>query len=260
MKKKRINLATLAHTLSGKERARLILKDVHEKAFTNKKGFLTDKERDGLLLMPNDETWNEYEKWRKTYDSVKELISVMTEIYLRFIYYYEILRRTHLYLCLAPVMDCLSCIIEDEVKNPEKKKQAKETIDLLQVFKTVNGNKVFKDDKNLSKDKALSVFDQACSFVTMQNILDRISEELGFNVIEGRSHEECLLRYAKDIDYSIESHNKIVRENTKGLNNISPLLIDDPAINPQIHASWTGIVFGENTKESEASRGNIKNE
>jgi len=49
MADKTLNLVGDAHLLSGKERARLIIKDAHEKAFGDKKGFLTESERQALL-------------------------------------------------------------------------------------------------------------------------------------------------------------------------------------------------------------------
>lgn len=55
-----LNLERDASLLTGKERARLVIKDAHEKQYGNKKGFLTDGEINALRTMTDHKTSEEY--------------------------------------------------------------------------------------------------------------------------------------------------------------------------------------------------------
>jgi hypothetical protein len=250
MTQKSLNLITESPYLSGKERARLIIKDAHEKTFGSKRGFLSDTEIKALLRMPDYQVSEEYDKYVEIYGKTPLIMGTITEAYLRFKYFYESLKKAHLLLNLSPAIEYLTGIIKDEIKDKKKKKEALKIIDLIQMVKISDDGKLhLKDSLNFIKKTVPKVFEQACYFVSMKRIVDRINEELGFNVFIGKSYNEAYQIYIKEVGLCIKEHNRIMNEKAGKIENIEDYLIAEPTYNTNVYEEWTEIVFKEKPKD-----------
>ncbi len=246
MAEKTLNLENNAHLLSGKERARLIIKDAHEKAFGDKKGFLTESERQALLRMPDYRVSEEYRKYCDIYEKMPVIMGVITEAYLRFKYHYETLKKAHLLLNLSPAVDYLAELIDEHIKDDKAKKDALKITDMIQALEiSSDGRMNFKDIIQFIKMTAHKAYEQACYFISMKKIVERMNEELGFNIFIGKRYDEAYQTYIEEVSLCIKEHNKIMEKAGKDIGDLQDYLIKEPTYNTDVYDEWKEILFKE---------------
>lgn len=246
MADKTLDLTRDARVLSGKERARLIIKDAHEKAFGDKKGFLTESERQALLRMPDYSVSEEYKKYLDIYEKMPVIMGVITEAYLRFKYRYESLKKAHLLLNLSPAIDYLSQIIDDHIADTKAKKDALKITDMIQALEiSPDGKLTFKDIILFIKETVPKAYEQACYFISMKKIVERMNEELGFNIFLGKRYNEAYQTYIEEVTLCIKEHNDIMKKAGKEIEDLQDYLIKEPTYNTDVYEEWTGILFKE---------------
>jgi hypothetical protein len=246
MAEKLLNLEKEAHLLSGKERARLIIKDAHEKAFGDKRGFLTDAERNALLRMPDYKVSEDYKRYLEIYEKTPVIMGVITETYLRFKYHYETLKKAHLLLNLSPAVDYLAGIIDEHISDEKAKKEALKITDMIQALEiSPDGKLTFKDIVRFIKETVPQVYEQACYFVSMRKIVERMNEELGFNIFIGKRYNEAYQNYIEEVNLSIKEHNEIMKKAGKDIEDLKDYLIKEPTHNTNVYEEWAEILFGE---------------
>jgi len=244
MAEKTLNLENNAHLLSGKERARLIIKDAHEKAFGDKKGFLTDGERQALLRMPDYKVSAEYKKYLEIYEKMPVIMGVITEAYLRFKYHYETLKKAHLLLNLSPAVDYLAELIDEHIKDKKAKKDALKITDMIQALEISSDGKMnFKDIIQFIKMTAHKAYEQACYFISMKKIVEQMNEELGFNIFVGKRYNEAYQAYIEEVTLCIKEHNDIMKKAGKDIGDLKDYLIKEPTYNTDVYDEWKEILF-----------------
>jgi hypothetical protein len=244
MAKELLNLGRDANLLSGKERARLILKDAHEKAFGDKKGFLTDSERTALLRMPDYQVSEEYKRYCELYEKMPVIMGVITEAYLRFKYRYETLKKAHLLLNLSPAVDYLAELIGEHIKDTKAKQDALKITDMIQALEiSSDGNLTFKDIVLFIKETVPKTYEQACYFVSMKKIVERMNEELGFNTFIGKRYNEAYQAYIEEVTLCIKEHNDIMQKAGKDIEDLKDYLIPEPTFKTNVYDEWTRILF-----------------
>ena len=242
-----MNLTKDAHLLSGKERAKLIIRDAHEKAFGDKKGFLTESEISALRRMTDYRASEEYNKCWEIYNKVPVIMGAVTEAYLRFKYRYETLKKAHLLLNLSPAVDYLSGLIEDNIKDEKAKADALKIADMLQALDVKDDGKLtFKDIISFIQDTVPQAYEQACYFISMKKIVERMNEELGFNIFVGKRYKEALEAYIEEVALCIKEHNDIIKKVGDGkIEDLQDYLIKEPTFNTNVYDDWANILFGE---------------
>lgn len=246
MADKTLDLVSNAHLLSGKERARLIIKDAHEKAFGDKKGFLTESETQALLRMPDYQVSGEYKKYLEIYEKMPVIMGVITEAYLRFKYCYETLKKAHLLLNLSPAVDYLAEIIDEHITDEKAKKDALKITDMIQALDiSSDGKLTFKDIVRFIKETVPKAYEQACYFISMKKIVERMNEELGFNIFIGKRYNEAYQTYIEEVNLCIKEHNEIMKKAGKDIADLNDYLIQEPTYNTDVYEEWTEILFKE---------------
>jgi len=244
MADKTLNLVGDAHLLSGKERARLIIKDAHEKAFGDKKGFLTESERQALLRMPDYRVSEEYRKYCDIYEKMPVIMGVITEAYLRFKYRYESLKKAHLLLNLSPAIDYLAQIIDDNIADEKAKKDALKITDMIQALEiSPDGKLTFKDTIRFIKETVPKAYNFACAFVSMKKIVEDMNEALGFNIFVGKRYNEAYQAYIEEVNLCIKEHNDIMKKVGKDIGDLNDYLIQEPTYKTNVYAEWADILF-----------------
>lgn len=246
MADKTLNLVNDAHLLSGKERARLIIKDAHEKAFGDKKGFLTESEKQALLRMPDYKVSAEYRKYLEIYEKMPVIMGVITEAYLRFKYHYETLKKAHLLLNLSPAVDYLAELIDEHIKDEKARKDALKITDMIQALEiSPDGKLNFKDIVQFIKITAHKAYEQACYFISMKKIVEQMNEELGFNIFVGKRYNEAYQAYIEEVTLCIKEHNEIMKKAGKDIGDLQDYLIKEPTYNTDVYDEWKEILFKE---------------
>lgn len=244
MTDKTLNLVGDAHLLNGKERARLIIKDAHEKAFGDKKGFLTESEKQALLRMTDYKVSAEYRQYIEIYEKMPVIMGVITEAYLRFKYHYETLKKAHLLLNLSPAVDYLAGIIDEHIADAKAKKDALKITDMIQALEiSPDGKLNFKDIIQFIQMTAHKAYEQACYFVSMKKIVERMNEELGFNIFIGKRYNEAYQTYIEEVTLCIKEHNEIMKKAGKDIEDLQDYLIKEPTHNTDVYDEWVGILF-----------------
>jgi len=245
MAEKAVNLISDAHLLSGKERARLVLKDSHQKTFIDKKGFLTEEEVKALIRMTDYKVHEEYTQYVEIYHKTPFIAGVITEAYLRFKYHYESLKKAHLLLNLSPAIEYLSQLIDENITDEKKKDEALKITEMIQALNIDDkGDITLKDSLRYIKDTVPKAYEQACSFISMRKIVDRVNEELGFNVFIGKRYNEAYQNYINEVKLCIAEHNGIMKK-IEGLKDITDYIIKEPTFNTTTYDEWTKILFNE---------------
>jgi hypothetical protein len=251
MGQQKINLIREAPFLSGQERARLVIKDAHEKTFGDRKGFLNEAEVKALRRMTDYKVSEEYNKYVDAYQKTPVLMGAITEAYLRFKYFYENLQKAHILLTLSPIINSLTDIIKTKLTgSDEDKAEALGLADLIQTLKlSEDGKRTIKDSLDFVKETVSNVHGQACYFVSMKRIVDRLNEELGFDVFTGKTFGQAFRSYAVEIVSAIKDHNSIMQAKAGEVENINDYLISPPDHKNEIYEEWTLIVFKEKAKD-----------
>ena len=240
-----IDLIKDAHLLNGKERARLVIKDAHQKSFIDKKGFLNEAEVTALLRMTDYNVSEEYRRYVDMYHKTPVIAGVITEAYLRFKYHYESLKKAHLLLNLSPAIEYLSQLIDENITDEKKKGEALKITDMIQALNIDDkGDITLKDSLQFIKDTVPKAYEQACSFISMKKIVDRLNDELGFNVFLGKRYNEAYQNYINEVRLCIAEHNGIMKK-IEGLKNIGDYIIAEPTYNTDTYDEWTKILFNE---------------
>lgn len=245
MAEKAVNLISDAHLLSGKERARLVIKDAHQKSFIDKKGFLTEEEVNALLRMTDYNVSEEYRRYVDMYQKTPVIMGVITEAYLRFKYHYESLKKAHLLLNLSPAIEYLSQLVDENIADEKKKSDALKITEMIQALNIDDkGDITLKNSLRYIKDTVPKAYEQACSFISMKKIVDRLNDELGFNVFIGKRYNEAYQNYINEVRLCIAEHNGIMKK-IEGLKDIGDYLIAEPTYNTDTYDEWAKILFNE---------------
>lgn len=244
-----INLVKDAHLLSGKERARLVIKDAHQKAFIDQKGFLTESEVTALRRMTDYKINEDFNIYVEMYHKTPVIMGAITEAYLRFKYHYESLKKAHLLLNLSPAIEYLSQIIEETIADQKKKAEALKIAEMIQALNIdPKGDITLKDSLRYIKDIVPMAYEQACYFISMKQIVDRVNEELAFNVFVGKRYNEAYQNYINEVRLCIAEHNDIIKK-IEGLKDIKDYIIPEPTYNTPTYEEWAKILFKEKSKD-----------
>ena len=251
MTKKVLNLEKEAKYLNGKERARLIIKDSHERMYF-KKGFLSERERQSLLVMESRSMGEEYEKYTSMYQMTPIIMGTITESYLRFKYYYESLKKAHLFINHAPAVELLTGMIKKGMAK-DQKEDALKIVDLLQAITiSEDGKKVsFKQTLRYVREAVDSSHQYACVFVSMKKIVDRMTEELGFCPFKGRGYDESYNNYIQEIELCVKEHNSFIEQLAKDreLKDKEDYLIPEPSFKTDVYYEWAETIFKDKNDE-----------
>ena len=223
-----VNIERQAHLLNGGERARLIIKDTHQKTFGDRKGFLSPTEKEALMCMSDHQVKEEYEALWKTYEQMPLTMANVTEAYLRFKYYFEALKKVHLLLNISIALNCLSKLIEENIANEDAKRDAVKIIDAIQALKTDPiGKPAFKENLSFVKWIVSTASKQARHFISMKKTVDNINDAMGFNIFYEHYSERCQI-FAEEISLCIKEHNRIMKRFGEGISDLDSYLISEP--------------------------------
>lgn len=255
--------------LSARERARLVIKDNHEKHFL-KKGFLTDTEIDSLTTFKEPATAKEYRKYWNLYQKRPIIIGLANETYLRFKYLYSYLERAHLLISLYPSIKYLAEVITAEVKDGEKRENALLMTDLLQGKAAPETYKKLTGDENFSRRTPTvilrkmtpQVYKQACYCYAVKRLIDKINKELSFNVFTGGNCEKIYQDYIPDIELSIKQHNRIIQKYKNELEDelnsyifeppiyeLNSYIIPKPTYKTPFYKEWEDYLFKDKPRD-----------
>lgn len=237
--------------MSGKERAKLILKDAHYRQFVDKKGFLNESERQDLLRMPDHESSEAYSRYCHVYEKTVVIMGVITEAYTKFKYYFETLRKAHLLLNFAPALEHLKGIIADGITDEEKKKDALETIEIIDPLERSGKRVSFKHPIDGIKDNVTRSYEMASYFISMKKIVEEITDALGFSPFIGKNYERVYANYIEEVGLLIKEHNEIMNKAGEelGIKNVEEYLIPTPSTNTTSYDEWHHALFERDLDE-----------
>ncbi len=90
-----IPFAKVVARLDGKERAKLYIKDFHQKKYGNKIGFLSDADERAVLKAPDTASFDEFNGFLHIYTSVPDVALFILDIYMQFMFIYQTLKEAH---------------------------------------------------------------------------------------------------------------------------------------------------------------------
>jgi len=256
MTERTLDLERNAHLLSGKERARILLKDAHERQFGSKKDTLTNAEISALLLMPDHKTKKEYEYYFRLFQKVNPIMGSITEAFLRFKYFYSKIETTLSSYNRELLIQELSKLLEELDEKTEEQRIRNITIEMVKIINRLGkinriGNEMgFNDFFDSVKELVPKINYQACYFSSMKRIVEQVNKELDFNVFAGRPYNEAYQSYIKEIKICIQEHNQIMRElgEDKDIKKLEDYLIARPTFKTETYKEWAEMLFKEKPK------------
>jgi len=258
-----------ARRLTGKEKAILILKHFFAKESGDKQeGFLSESDiREMITSIKDDTDLKGYKEICILFLQIPLFISGVTEAYIRFKYYYECLRKAQLLISLSPAIDHLNFLIDKNIKSKTDKEQALRIVDEVQSIHIDNNGEMTCSNsvQNIKKLIPL-VHKQACEFISMKPVFDKIVEKVGSNFPWLNSIYDSYQIFIDDIEQCIDNHNNIIfdivkerfkepinlsilegEEDTQLLPNIKEYIIPKPTYNSKVNISWQKVLFEGNS-------------
>ena len=236
----------LSQTLTGAERAKLIVKDAHYRQFVDKKGFLNESERQDLLRMPDHNSSEEYHRHCHVYEKTTVIMGIITEAYSKFKYYFETLRKAHLLLNFAPALEELKAIVTEGITDEKRKEEALEIIDILDPLERHGKRVSFKPPIDGIKDNVKRAWEMASYFVSMKKVVDEVTEFFGFSPFIGKNYQRVYDNYIEEVGLLVKEHNDLMREKGEelGINKIEDYLIPTPTTHTTNYDEWHDALFG----------------
>lgn len=238
-------ISKLALTMSGKERAKLILKDAHYRAFVDNKGFLSQSERDDLRRLPDTTAEKEYDRYKNLYDRMPVIMGVITEAYTKFKYYFETLRKAHILINYAPALEHLKALVKKGITDKNDQEEALEIIDIIDVVERHGKRITFKHPIEGIKENTRRAFEMASYFVSMKRIVDEITEALGFSPFLGKNYERVYANYIEEVGLLVKEHNDLMTKAGEdlGIKKIEDYIIPPPSTNTDAYDEWHHALF-----------------
>lgn len=110
-----LDIRKLIPTMSGKDKAKLILRDFHERQEGNKRGFLSEAEQSALTQFCNDDERREFNKVIDIYSGSIDTMIRIIELRQSFPFLYEQLGKFHLLLAPSVGLRMLKSVIANAV-------------------------------------------------------------------------------------------------------------------------------------------------
>jgi len=241
----------LSQTITPDERARLLIKDTHYRAFVDGKGFLNETEKNQLLRMYDPKAVKVYHRYCHVYEKTVVIMGVITEAYAKFKYYFETLRKSHLLLNFAPALEELKSIVSAGITDEEKKKEALEIIDIIDPLEREGRRVSFKSPIENIKDNVTRAWEMASYFVSMKKVVDEITEFFGFSPFLGKNYQRVYENYIEEVGLCIKEHNDIIRKAGEELKlgKIESYLIKEPTDETTNYEEWHESLFGKDGDE-----------
>ena len=225
------NLEKDAHLLSGGERARLIIKDRHDREYKNGRGFFTPVERKALKHIIDGHVQAEYDSFLKIYEDVPNEVGLLTAAYFQFKCSYEGLKKFHLLLSMSPAIRHLSSLINEHMANEDAKKEALMVVDALQTTR-VNycGSSFLGEAMKPIASIVKMAANQSKVFFQVKKLIEGIDRMMGFNIFMQDHYPENCRLLAKEIRFCIGEHNRIMSQFGTGMADLDDYFIPDPEI------------------------------
>jgi len=239
----RVDIKKIAPTLSGKERARFIIKDEYMRRCDKKAGFLTLAEREALFQMNGDyEKWQEFKKYRKMYIVAPEVWVTLVYAYKEFIALYNsILDMRYMILCsrdLRIVSDIVNDCVTDRKKADDALKLLKrqQAIEIIERAPDKPYKIAIKDVlAKALKDAILEIYGKACDVLGLIMVAEKISQEIGLDIYEwlGATPKHLMT----GMNLIIEEHNATFQEAVGDdcLEHIDNYLISQPIVTAELY-------------------------
>lgn len=258
-----------ARRLTGKEKAILIFKHFLAKESGDKQeGFLSESDIMEMRTSIKDDTdLKEYKEISNLFLLIPLFISGVTEAYIRFKFYYECLRKAQLLISLSPAFDHLTFLIDKNIKSKTDKEQALRIVDEVQSIHIDNKGEMTCSNsvQNIKKLIPL-VHKQACEFISMKPVFDKIFEKVGSNPPWLNSIYDSYQIFIDEIEQCIDNHNNIIfdivkerskepinlsilegEKDTQLLPNIKEYIIPKPTYNSKVIICWQKVLFEGNS-------------
>ncbi|NTU49644.1 MAG: hypothetical protein HGA87_01890 [Desulfobulbaceae bacterium] len=215
-----------ARRLSGENRARLIIKDIYEKEFGNKEGFLNDEEKQALRDIPDPRAKKDFEEIWQFYRLAPGLVSGIAESYYSLKYSLEALKKAHVLLNLSPVVSRLEDLIKDNFIDAEPRAEALKLIEFMQVVdKDLESRPVLKDTFEFIRRIVPVVAEDVRNFIEEINTVKAVNRMMGFNIFMYEKYPERCRIYVDEIKLAIDAHNRIICKFGTGMTDIDAYLI-----------------------------------
>lgn len=258
-----------ARRLTGKEKAILIFKHfLANESGDKQEGFLSESDIMEMITSIKGHTDSkEYNEISNLFLLIPLFISGVTEAYIRFKYYYECLRKAQLLIILSPAIDDLTFLIDKNIKSKTDKEQALRIVDEVQsIHIDNNGEMTYSDSVQNIKKLIPLIHKQACEFISMKPVFDKIIEKVGSNFPWLNSIYDSYQIFIDEIKECIDNHNNIIfdivkersrklinlsilegEEDTQLLPNIKEYIIPKPTYNSKVNIFWQKILFEGNS-------------
>ena len=222
------DIEKVAHELNGRERARILLKDRHEKEQWRQDGFLGVYQRSLLLQMREPMVRKEYGQYAQLYANTPFLFSVVTDPYWEFLFYNEILFGCGLYLSMLSAEHIRTFLTIEKLCSEER-------------IVIRNGKNVRIVDSPIVKLRqgVEKAHKSACKFLAAQELVKKVTEKLGFCPITGKEFDGTLCNRLSVIMESIDDHNSFMNHFGQDFGfGVADYLIPAPSVDSEYHDCW----------------------
>jgi hypothetical protein len=244
-----LEIAKMAPSLSGWERARFIIKDKHER-ICGKGGFLSDADIEALWRIDDSEMWEEFQQCRKMYSLAPEVWLSLITVYQNFLVAYYRLNDVRFKIAASRGLRDIADFLKESLaqrgnESVELKIRLPMAIKFLEAIQPIEVKEqpdklIVKDESaNFLKDTVSQIYEEACNAFALIEVVKKINEEIGFDAFEWLGQETSPQLIRIGILSLIEEHNTIIQSIAgQILEHLEDYLIPEPIVDKQEYAGW----------------------
>jgi hypothetical protein len=210
MSAKKADFHKMFESLSGKDRARLIVRDIMEELRGNGLGFLSELEKRSLALYESHHTKEEADKYRRVYMAMAFVSRFLIQSYLQFRCSFEVLQHYNLLFAQIPLANGLASRIKKHVKSDAMRKEMLEMTRFFNPLSKEGSIFALEDTERFLTSMIRSTYRYSSDLKTLIRVIEKCVQYLGDEILYGENFLEICEFYLDEVMQSIKRHNDMI--------------------------------------------------
>lgn len=210
MSVKRIDFHKVFESLSGKNKAKIIVRDIMGELRGNGFGFLSEIEKRSLASYESYHTKEEADKYRRVYMAMAFVSRFLIQSYLQFRCSFEVLQHYNLLFAQIPLANGLASRIKEHVKSDAMRKEMLEMTRFFNPLSKEGNVFALEDTERFLTSMIRSTYRYSSDLKTLIRVIEKCVKYLGDEILYGEDFLEICEFYLDEVMQSIKSHNDMI--------------------------------------------------
>ena len=240
-----MDLKKIIETMKGEQRAKLFIRNFHDKTIGGGKGFLSSEEIAALLKFSNNNISNEFSEYIEVYFEFPKLMMLLITSYQHFEWSYEKASKARFLLEVSNAMPPIIMLLDIIKKSSDdaSSRGIDSVISFLQLFQIIQMTEdklVLKQDtREVLKYCVTHMNESACNVLTINHLINRLFNKLG---IDNPNYEDGCPSPSQRIEhikFLIIRHNNTIKEallnaQSRTIEGLDDYIVPEPTVNQEL--------------------------